>query len=183
MIETERLILRGWREADKAPFHAMCSDPRVMEFLGPPMSREAVDEIFERQNNVLARTGHCFWALERRADGAFMGFCGIQPGPAGTPIEGEIEIGWRLDHPYWGQGYAHEAAQANLDWSWANLDAPAVAAITTINNARSRGLMERLGMTRCVDDDFDHPRAPEWLIPHVTYRIVRPVNRNASGAG
>ena len=173
MIETERLVLRGWQEADKAPFLTMCSDPWVMEFLGPPLSQEALDEMFERQNRHLAQTGHCFWVAERRDDGAFLGFCGIQPGPADTPIAGEIEIGWRLDHPYWGQGYAREGAQASLDWGWANLDVPAIAAITTVNNRRSRGLMERLGMARCPEDDFDHPRAAEAIRAHVTYRIAR----------
>ncbi|WP_213981547.1 GNAT family N-acetyltransferase [Sphingomonas sp. dw_22] len=174
MIETERLILRRWEERDRPVFHAYCTDPDVMEFLGPPQARAETDAAIDRQNRILDAHGHCFWAVERRGDGAFLGFCGLKPGAEDTPIEGEIEIGWRFGHAHWGRGYAREAAQASLDWGWANLDAPAIAAITTVGNARSWGLMERLGMVRVPEDDFDHPKAAEWLRAHVTYRIARP---------
>jgi RimJ/RimL family protein N-acetyltransferase len=61
---------------------------------------------------------------------------------------------------------------------------PAVAAMTVIGNTRSWGLMERLGMTRVAADDFIHPQAPEWLNPHITYRIARPiVHRGESPSG
>jgi RimJ/RimL family protein N-acetyltransferase len=183
MIETERLILRGWRESDVEPFHAMGNDAEVMDFLGPHLSRADAAAAMERQNRMLAGLGHCFWAAERREDGAFIGFCGVKPGPAGTPIEGEIEIGWRLARPYWGKGYAREAAQASLDWVWANLDIGSVSAITVPGNRRSWGLMERLGMVRAGDDDFDHPNVPVGnpIRRHITYRIVRPVNHEAIG--
>jgi RimJ/RimL family protein N-acetyltransferase len=176
MIETGRLTLRGWIESDKAPFHAMCNDPVVMEYLGDPMSMADVDAAAARQNGLIADLGYCFWAVERRDDKAFLGFCGIKPGATGTPIEGRIEIGWRLAQPHWGKGYAREAAQASLDWAWANTDADSVWAITNIGNARSWGLMERLGMRRRPEFDFDHsqPNLEARLIPHITYSIGRP---------
>lgn len=176
MIETERLILRGWRESDVDPFHAMGNDPEVMEFLGPFLSRADAEAAAERQNETLAALGFCFWALERREDGAFLGFCGVKLGREDTPIHDEIEIGWRLARPYWRQGYAREAAQASLDWVWDNLDVDSVAAITAVGNAKSWGLMERLGMVRAPEDDFDHPIVPVGnpIRPHITYRIARP---------
>lgn len=174
MIETERLILRGWEDRDRPVFHGFCTDPRVMEHLGPPQSRAETDAALDRQNGFLRSHGYCFWAVERREDGALLGFCGLKPGAEDTPIEGEVEIGWRFGHEHWGRGYAREAAQASLDWGWTNLDAPAIAAITTIGNVRSWGLMERLGMVRAPEDDFDHPKAIERLRAHVTYRIARP---------
>lgn len=179
MIETDRLILRAWRDADRAPFHAMGNDPQVMEYLGPFQTRAETDAAIDRQNGGIARLGHGFWAVERRADGAFLGFCGIKQGPDATPIQGEIEIGWRLATTFWGQGYAREAAQASLDWGWEHLDVPGIAAITTVNNVRSAGLMERLGMARAHGDDFEHPNVPlgSPLRPHVTYRITRPSAR------
>ena len=172
MIETERLRLRRWEDRDRAPFHAMCNDPRVMQFLGPPLTRAQSDAAIDRQNGFLDSHGYCFWAVERRADGMLLGFCGLKPGAEATPIEGEVEIGWRLAAEYWSRGYAREAAEASLAWGWANLDVPAIAAITTVGNARSWGLMERLGMVRAPQDDFDHPAAAEWLRPHITYRIA-----------
>ena len=176
MIETERLILRGWIESDKVPFHAMGNDPAVMEYLGPPMGMFDVDEAAARQNTILARHGHCFWAIERKEDHAFLGFCGIKPGPSGTPIEGRLEIGWRLAAAHWGKGYAREAAEASLDWAWAQTEADSVWAITVLGNDRSWGLMERLGMQRRPSHDFEHPEpdVEDRLKPHITYSIERP---------
>jgi len=176
MIDTARLRLRGWIDADKAPFHAMCNDPAVMEYLGPPIDRAGVDAMVDRLKLAETETGYCFWAIERSSDRAFLGFCGLKPGPSGTPIEGRIEIGWRLAKAHWGQGYAREAAEASLAWGWAHLDAGHIWAITVSGNGRSRRLMERLGMQRRRDLDFDHP-APGLeprLRPHVTYSIGRP---------
>jgi RimJ/RimL family protein N-acetyltransferase len=126
MIETERLLLRRWRDEDRAAFHAHCSDPKVMEFLGPLMTREQVDAALDRQNRFLDTHGYCFWTVERKGDGALLGFCGLKPGREDTPIEGKVEIGWRFGVAYWGQGYAREAAQASLDWGWGNLSADAI---------------------------------------------------------
>ena len=176
MIDTARLILRGWRDADADPFLEMGKDPEVMRYLGPPQSRADVDAAIARQNGFLGSVGYCFWALERREDGAFIGFCGLKPGAEGTPIAGQVEIGWRLRRDAWGAGYAREAAVASLAWGWANLDVEEIAAITNIANVRSWGLMERLGMTRDHASDFDHPIVPvgDPLRPHITYRIERP---------
>jgi RimJ/RimL family protein N-acetyltransferase len=174
MIETERLTLRRWEDRDRAVFHRHCSDPIVMEQLGPLQTRQETDAQLDRQNGFLDSHGYCFWAVERKVDGALLGFCGLKPGAEDTPIAGEVEIGWRFGHAYWGQGYAREAAQASLDWAWAHLEVPSVAAITTTGNARSWGLMERLGMIRAPEDDFEHPKAIERLKAHVTYRISRP---------
>ena len=176
MIETERLILRGWRDSDLHPFHRMSNDPQVMATLGPLMSRDECAAGIARLEGIREAHGYTFWAVERREDAAFLGFCGVKPGAPDTPIEGETEIGWRLASAHWGQGYAREAAQASLDWVWANLDVPLVSAITTPGNARSWGLMERLGMVRAPEDDFDHPNLPadSALLRHITYRIGRP---------
>lgn len=176
MIETDRLILRGWRDADVAPFHAMCNDPEVMRYLGPPMTLAEAESARDRMNGFLASHGYCFWAIERRADGAFLGFCGLKPGPEGTPLHDRVEIGWRLRRDAWGAGYAREAAAASIGWGWANIAAPEILAITNIGNTRSWGLMERLGMARDHAQDFDHPAVPigNPLRPHIVYRIARP---------
>ncbi|QDZ07291.1 GNAT family N-acetyltransferase [Sphingomonas panacisoli] len=179
MIETERLILRGWRDDDVAPFLAMGNDAEVMRYLGPPMTRADAESVRDRMNALLADQGYCFWALERKADGAFLGFCGIKPGPEGTPIAGELEIGWRLRRDAWGHGYAREAAVASLDWAWGNTSTPQVAAMTVLANTQSWGLMERLGMQRDHGAGFDHPAISDDspLKRHILYRIVRPISR------
>lgn len=174
MIETDRLILRGWQESDVLPFYQMGQDMEVMRYLGPPASMDDAVRARERMSAVQSEQGHCFWAVERKDDHAFIGFCGLLR--ARAPIEGEIEIGWRLARSAWGQGYAHEAARASLGWGWVNLDVPTIAAITVDRNERSWRLMERLGMTRAADGDFDHPdlKPDDPLRRHILYRIARP---------
>lgn len=176
MIETPRLILRGWTARDREPFHAMSRDPRVMATLGPLMTRAQSDAVIDRLDAFDTAHGYSFWVMERRADGAFLGFCGLKPGALDTPIEGQVEIGWRLVSAEWGRGYAREAAQASLDWAWAHLTVEAVMAITARVNRRSWGLMERLDMRRLDALAFDHPQVPlqSALRPHIVYRADRP---------
>ncbi len=175
MIETKRLTLRPWRDSDRAPFAAMGRDAEVMANLGALLSREESDAAVDRQIALQAERGHCFWAIEERASGEFLGFCGLKPGPEGTPIARDIEAGWRLKRDAWGKGFAREAAAAALAWGFASLDVTRIAAITVQANTRSWGLMERLGMTRRRDLDFDHPALAEGhpLRPHITYIMER----------
>jgi RimJ/RimL family protein N-acetyltransferase len=90
---------------------------------------------------------------------------------------GEIEIGWRLREDVWGRGYAREAAAASLNWAWRELACARIVAVTAEVNARSWGLMQRLGMRRLPDLDFDHPEFPRGhrLRRHITYALARPV--------
>ena len=174
VIETDRLVLRSWREGDLAPFHAICSDPQVMATLGPLLSLDETAALIGRVEAEERAHGHTFWALERKADSRLIGWCGIIRGAVG-PVEGKAEIGWRLASDCWGAGYASEAARASVDWLFANLADDTAWAITHTGNLRSRAVMERLGMRYCAGLDFDHPRVPEGnqLRPHVTYALAR----------
>lgn len=177
MIATDRLILRRWREDDAASHHAMCADADVSRFLGPPLALEQSRETVANQNGIADRYGSCFWAVDRRVDARFVGWCGVKPGPEATPIAGEPEIGWSLAREAWGQGSAVEAACAALVHFWQARPAQrTVFAITTPANDRSWGLMFRLGMMRLADGDFDHPALAEGdpLRRHLTYAIDRP---------
>jgi len=173
-IKTERLVLRSWRAEDRAPFAAICADPRVMATLGPVMERTASDALLDRVEAIEAACGHTFWALERRSDTALVGWCGVIRGDAG-PVAGRAEIGWRLAYAAWGQGYASEAARATTDWLFSNLPDDAAWAITHTGNVRSRAVMERLGMQHHPELDFDHPRIAKGdpLRRHVTYSVTR----------
>jgi RimJ/RimL family protein N-acetyltransferase len=176
VIETSRLTLRGWRDADLVPFNTMCRDPEVMAHLGPLQSLDETRTVIARQQALQAERGHCFWALERRDDGAFLGFCGLKIAPPGIAgLEGAIEIGWRLRRDAWGKAYAREAAEASLEWGFSDLPVDRIIAITTPANVRSWGLMLRLGMARRHDLDFAHPAlaADDPLSPHITYEILR----------
>jgi RimJ/RimL family protein N-acetyltransferase len=163
MIETERLILRDWRREDCEPFHRHLNTEPVMRWLGGVKSREAYDlVVLDRFMRWQAERGFTFWVAERKADGEFLGFCGLKiADDAGSPVEGELEIGWRLREDAWGRGYAREAAEASLDFAFDRVGAPRVVALTVPGNTPSWGLMERLGMTRRPDLDYE---GPEWAV-------------------
>jgi ribosomal-protein-alanine N-acetyltransferase len=162
VIETERLILRPWRDDDRAPFVAMSADPAVMETLGGVLSEaQALAEIARREA-VIACFGFGRWVVERRADGAFIGVVGLAPVHKSLPLPAGFEMGWRLARDAWGQGYATEAARAAIQHGFERGGLTEVLAFTSPPNLRSQAVMDRLGMTRTPTLDFDHPAlAPE----------------------
>ena len=175
MIATERLILRLPEPGDRPTLHAMWADPEVMAQLAPVKDADASDAVLLK-HDTYRDEGLGFWTVERRSDGAVIGFCGLKRGDAHNPIAGEVEAGWIIDKPFWRQGYAYEAMVAALEWGWANIRADRIYAITAAVNLKSQGLMERLGMTRLPDGDYEHPSFPpgDPLRSTVTYAIDRP---------
>jgi RimJ/RimL family protein N-acetyltransferase len=172
-LETERLLLRGWRPADLEPFAQMNADPEVMRLLPAPLKRRQSDALAQRCMRGLERDGVGPWALEERATGRFLGFTGLARPRFEAPFLPAVEIGWRLARDAWGQGFASEGARAAAAYAFGTLGLDELVAFTTPQNARSRGVMERLGMTRDPADDFEHPALPEGhpLRHHVLYRL------------
>jgi RimJ/RimL family protein N-acetyltransferase len=174
MIETERLRLRDWREADKEPFHRHCNTPAVMRWLGGVKTREVYDAVIDRLAGWQESYGHTFWAVERKADGELLGFCGLKIANGNnSSVLGEVEVGWRLREDSWGKGYAREAATASLDFAFDKLGVERVIALTVDGNEASRGLMKRLGMRRREDLDYVDPQWPETMNPVIVYEIER----------
>lgn len=172
MFETERLILRAFREADREPWAAMNADPEVMRHFPATLSREEADGVMDRVNGKIADTGVGFWALERKSDGVFLGFAGLNRiGHENLPIYGEWEVGWRLARHAWGQGYASEAGAFALDLGFRVMGLPRLLAYTARTNIPSEKVMQRLGMVRRADMDFEHPAVPEGspVRPHIVY--------------
>ncbi|WP_343346072.1 GNAT family N-acetyltransferase [Sphingomicrobium sp. XHP0239] len=145
--ETERLILRDWREEDSRRFWEATNTPAVMRWLGGPQPFENWHAGFTRLQGYVRDYGHCFWLVERREDGELLGFCGLKKvNYEGAPNQGTPEIGWRLREEAWGRGYAREAAIASMDLAFDRFGYDEVTAITVTGNESSRTLMERLGM-------------------------------------
>ncbi len=157
VIETERLLLRRWTLLDRDAFRLMVADPDVMRHLHAlaPMSPAEADD-------ALAATieryslGYGDWAIEDRVSGDIMGESGLTSvDPAGDEwiagrgvpeTAGEVEIGWMLRLPYWGQGYALEAASAVKRFAFESLALPRVVAFVRPGNQRSSQLAVKLGM-------------------------------------
>ncbi|MFB4264482.1 GNAT family N-acetyltransferase [Nonomuraea sp. GTA35] len=175
-METERLIMRRWREEDRAPFAAMNADPEVMEHFPARLTRAESDGLVDRIEAQFDRLGYSLWALEVRESGEFIGFTGLALQTFEAPFLPAVEIGWRLARPAWGHGYAIEAARRAARYAFEEAGLDGIISMTAVTNVRSQAVMRRLGMTRDPAEDFDHPRVPEGspLRRHVLYRLRRP---------
>jgi len=174
-IKTERLILRPWRKSDLEPFARMNADPRVMECFIGPLSQQESNEFAIRIQNKMTEQGWGLWAIEVPGISDFIGFIGLAHVHFSAPFTPAVEIGWRLLYDYWGRGYATEGAKAALDFGFQTLKLNEIVSFTVVDNLRSRHVMEKLGMHRDPQDDFDHPKVPEGhrLRKHVLYRMNR----------
>ena len=173
IVRTARLRLRPWRDEDKAPFRALNADPRVMAFFPSILSAAESDALAERCQALIAQHGWGFWAVECKATQAFIGFVGLHAQPETLPFSPCVEIGWRLAHEYWGQGYASEAATAALRFGFDSLGLEEIVAFTAVGNLRSRAVMARIGMREDGPAGFGHPSLPpdHPLYRHCLYRI------------
>jgi RimJ/RimL family protein N-acetyltransferase len=185
MIRTARLLLRDWTDADRDPFAAMNADPHVMRYFAAPIARADSDAAIDRYRRHLAQDGWGFWAVERCDTGVLIGTVGMQVPRFPIPAMPCVEIGWRLDAPHWGQGFAPEAAEAVLTVAFEIARLDEIVAVTALQNAPSRAVMEKLGM-HDAHEDFDHPAVPEGsdVRRHCLYRLSRDawVKRRAAGA-
>lgn len=185
-IRTERLLLRYWRRSDRAPFAALNADPRVREFFPGCLTRQKSDASVDEIEAHIDRHGFGLWAVEVPGVTAFAGFIGLSVPRFEAHFTPCVEIGWRLSADCWGHGYATEGARACLEYGFNQLDRTEIVSMTTVGNVRSRRVMEKIGMIRDPEDDFDHPGIPVGhpLRRHVLYRIFKePRNTQNSRKG
>jgi RimJ/RimL family protein N-acetyltransferase len=169
-LRTPRLLLREWRDDDAEWFAEMSADPALTEFLLPPSP-----DWVARARRHWDEDGFGQFVVELPGERPFIGVIGLDRLRWAVPFAPAIEVAWRLARPYWGRGYATEAARAALEDGLFRLGFAEIVAFTAVGNRRSRGVMERLGMKRDPGEDFDHPRLPAGhsLRRHVLYRIRR----------
>lgn len=158
--QTARLVLRRWRDADRAPFADQNADPEVMRHFASVLDRAGSDAMVDRILAHWERHGWGPWAAELRATGEFAGFLGLLVPRFPLPGEPGVEVGWRLGRAHWGHGYATEGGRAALEMGFGELGLQEIVAVTALGNERSKRVMERLGM-RAANLEFDHPGVPE----------------------
>jgi RimJ/RimL family protein N-acetyltransferase len=172
-IRTERTLLRPWRSGDFNAFAWMNADPEVMEHFEAPLTRAESDASAARFADHVKAHGFGFWAVEVPGVAEFVGFVGMLPVTFVADFTPAFEIGWRLGRPYWGYGYASEAARGAARFGLDVLGLREIVAYTVPANVRSRAVMTRIGMVHDVTGDFEHPRVSvgHRLRPHVLYRL------------
>ncbi len=142
-LETERLLLRPFRDDDIDAYAAMCADPDVMRFIGA-RSVLGRDDAWRQMAMFVGHwqlRGFGMWAVEERASGSLVGRVGLHF-PEGWP---DRELAWTLARPYWGRGFALEAAQAALAHAFGPLGWRRAISLIDPDNRRSIRLAERLG--------------------------------------
>lgn len=179
-VRTARLVLRRWRPDDLAAFRLMNADSEVMALMPSPLDARQSDAQAWRLMEDIDTRGWGLWAVEAPGVAPFIGYVGLNEPAQVMPFqhkgEPRVELAWRLARRHWGMGYASEAAEAALDFAFSTLELDQVVAYTVPHNLRSRAVMERIGMTRDAEGDFEHPvLAPGHpLRRHVLYRKRRP---------
>ncbi|HEX6685190.1 MAG TPA: GNAT family N-acetyltransferase [Candidatus Limnocylindrales bacterium] len=155
LLETERLVLRPLAAADAGAVLALQDDPEIMRYLDP----SPVERFYE---------GGFYAALEK-ATGRFAGWFALEPRG-----EDEYEIGYRLHRWAWGRGYATEGSIALLDKGFREWGAQRVYAETMAVNARSRRVMEKIGLkhTRTFHVEWPDP-LPGSEQGEVEYALIR----------
>lgn len=164
MLQTDRLILRLWRDEDLDPFAEMCADIEVMRWMAVGvLTRDETRAFMDRANDNFARLGMCRFAVTRKADSAFVGVTGLSPShPALADfLPPFTDMSWCMRREAWGQGYMTEACRAVIADGFGRLDLPEITAMTAPTNLRSQAVMSRLGMVRRPELDFDNPFHPE----------------------
>jgi RimJ/RimL family protein N-acetyltransferase len=173
-LETDRLRLRQWKPADRELFAKLNADLQVMEFFPNVLSQEESDAMADRIQALIEQQGWDLWAVEIKNTQQFIGYVGLHVPTYELPFNPCVEVGWRLAHEHWGQGYAPEAALEALKFGFESLNLSEIVSFTALNNHRSQRVMEKIGMQRSPET-FQHPGVPIGgkLREHCLYRLSR----------
>ena len=180
ILQTGRLILRRWKPEDFEPFCAMNANLEVMRHFPSTLTREQTAAGLKRVEAHFDRHGWGLFAAEH--EGLFIGYIGLFHVPFEAHFTPAVEIGWRLARTHWNRGLASEGARACLEFGFSQLGLKEIVAFTTPGNLASIRVMEKIGMRRDPEGDFEHPRVAQGhaLRRHVLYRTYFPSTENAS---
>jgi RimJ/RimL family protein N-acetyltransferase len=142
-ISTSRLTLRPFEESDLDAWAEIVADEETTEYIGGVQSREDAWRSIALYLGHWSLRGFGQWAVEVRGSGRFIGRAGLWY-PEGWP---ELEVGWTLSRDAWGEGYATEAGEASISWGFSTLGLERIGAVIGVENARSRAVAIRLGMS------------------------------------
>ncbi len=143
-LETDRLVLCGVREGDFETWAAFMADPEVMRYLGGPMARSDAWRTIAMTLGHWELRGYGMWAVERKSDGALMGRVGMLNPEGWTGLE----VGWTLGRPFWGQGYATEAAAAAMRYAFLTQPVERVVSNIDPDNLASQAVALNLGESK-----------------------------------
>lgn len=175
ILETNRLYLRNFIDADLQSMYAINQDPAVMEYFSGLQDLESTRQFITKVKNHFDEYGFSLYATIRKDNQEFIGFIGLLTTDFKAHFTPAIEIGWRLSSQHWEQGFATEGAKAVVDYAFNHLNLPEIVSFTVYNNKKSRHVMQKIGLYHNIDNDFDHPKVEhnDNLKKHVLYRLTK----------
>jgi ribosomal-protein-alanine N-acetyltransferase len=173
-LETERLVLRPYRQEDLEDLYAMFSDPEHMRWYPAPFDRDGTQAWMERTFERYRDDGFGLWIVVDRATGAFLGTVG--PTIQLVDDVGHVEIGWHTRPGRKGEGIAPEAAAAATDWAFETLDIDHVISLVRPENTGSNRVAQKLGM------HVEREDVRQGML-HYVYRIDRVTWARSGGGG
>ena len=174
MLETERLILRQWKDEDYPLFAEMNSDDEVMKYFPEKLNVKESNNFADKLKKLISERGWGLWALEIKQSKQFVGFTGLHYVNSVLPFSPALEIGWRLNKQFWSRGYATEAALCSLQFAFNTLNVSEIVSLTSVINEKSQSVMKRLNMIN-TNKNFFHPLIDKSniLCEHVLYKITK----------
>jgi RimJ/RimL family protein N-acetyltransferase len=173
---TERLVLRTEAPGDFEEWLVHMNTPEVLAFLGGVQSEETVAQSFARVREAQESGGPAFYMVTLKDTGTLIGRAGIatiDTPQAPEEMRGQIQVGWSIRPDHWGRGYAVEAGRAGLARAFGHFDAPVVYGQTSERNVPSWRVMEKLGMRRMAQLDYEDPDYPPDDNPTMVWRLTR----------
>lgn len=173
LFTSDRLGFRQWEDRDIEPLHQINTDPRVMEYFPAIQTREQTSEFVLRMQAEYSNEGYCYFAVDALATMELIGFIGLSQKTFVSDFTPCTDLGWRLTHEYWNQGFATEGARRCLQFAFQDLQLQSVKAIAPAANARSVRVMQKIGMR--LIKTFQHPSldVDSWLQPCVLYEATK----------
>ena len=172
-VETDRLILRQWKDSDYANFALLTASQAVMKYFPNTLTKEQSNAGVDLGKSSIESKGYGFWAAELKHTKEFIGFIGINDPGDSMPFSPCIEIGWRLAQKFWGRGLASEGARASLQFAFTKLGLSEIVSFTPVLNHNSEKVMQRIGMLNTTQN-FLHPglNKDHELAEHLLYKIT-----------
>lgn len=161
-LTTDRLIIRSTEDRDAGGLHRIYSDPEAMRYIpgGAFDDMERVRRSIARSRERETTSGMTLWAVDDKATGEFMGQCGVVPVDGKGP---EIELAYHFARPFWGRGYATEAARAVADYAFRELELERLIGLTFPANVPSQRVLEKTGFAYVRDADWYGMTMREYL--------------------
>jgi len=146
VLETQRLILRQYKDEDITPLHHIFSDPETMKFYPAPFSIQQTQDWIKRNQDRYRNDGYGLWAVCLKETNELIGDCGLVKQKINDNIE--VEIGYHINKQYWSKGFATEAAKACKEYAFDKLGLNKLISIIDPKNVPSIRVAEKIGFTK-----------------------------------